>query len=196
MQVDTPRISQLGAWSLALAAGGLYASVHILNGWLFQASELSDHINLIYLPSFLRLVNVLVLGLLWGTMGTALGGVLLYFWLQDSLFISIFNTLVSAGCAGLSLWLLQILQQRQLSITRLSDLMKLALLNAFMNSMLHHMVWALADPAQLVEPNQVAYMLVGDISGAIVGALVLRWLASRTGIVEFAKQKVASNDPS
>jgi hypothetical protein len=195
MQADTPRISQSGAWGLALAAGGLYASVHILNDWLFQGFELSDHINLIYLPSFLRLVNVLVLGLLWGTIGTALGGVLLYFWLQDSLFISILNTLVSAGCAGLSLWLLQILQQRQLSITRLSDLMKLALLNAFMNSMLHHMVWALADPAQLVEPNQVAYMLVGDISGAIVGALVLRWVASRTGIVEFAKQKVANSDP-
>lgn len=195
MQADTPRISNLGAWSLAWAAGGLYASVHILNGWLFQASELSDHINLIYLPSFLRLVNVLVLGLIWGTMGTALGGVLLYFWLQDSLFISILNTVVSAGCAGLSLWLLQILQQRRLSITRLSDLMKLALVNAFMNSMLHHMVWALADPAQLVTPHQVTYMLLGDISGAIVGALILRWAATHTRMVEFAKQKVASSDP-
>jgi hypothetical protein len=72
-------------------AGILFCASHLLNAWLFQAVAISDHISLIYLPAFFRLFNVLVLGLLWGTLGTAIGGVLLLAWTHDA-------TLRFCGC--------------------------------------------------------------------------------------------------
>jgi hypothetical protein len=195
MQTEERRISISAALGLVLAAGALYCATHLMNGWAFQTFELSDHVNLVYLPSFLRLMNVLVLGMLWGTLGTAAGGAMLFFWLQDNLLLATFNTAVSASCAALSLWLLQILQHRRLSITRLSDLIKLALLNALLNALLHHLVWTWLDPNQLVTPHQVVFMVIGDINGALLGALALRWLATRTSLIEHAQQKVADQSP-
>jgi hypothetical protein len=172
-----------------ILAGTAFFAVHVLNDWLLKAVEITDHISLIYLPAFLRLMNVLVLGMVWGTLGTALGGALLFFWLQDSLLMSILNTSVSAGGAALSVWLMQIQQGRPLSLSRLSDLLKLSLLYALMNALLHHLLWSFLDPAQLVSPYQILYMVIGDMNGAILGALGLRWLARNTQLIDMARQK-------
>jgi hypothetical protein len=192
MPTENNRLSGLAILLLVLTAGALFCAVHILNGWLLQSIEVTDHISFLYLPSFLRIINVLVLGMLWGTAGTAVGGALLFFYMQDSLLLSVLNTLVSAGSAALTVWCMQILQQRKLSLTRLSDLLQLALFNALLNALLHHLVWAELAPNQLVSPNQLVYMMVGDINGAIVGALALRWLATHTGIIHYARQKAST----
>jgi hypothetical protein len=192
MPTENNRLSVLAIFLLVLTAGALFCAVHILNGWLLQSIEVTDHISFLYLPSFLRIINVLVLGMLWGTAGTAVGGALLFFYMQDSLLLSVLNTLVSAGSASLTVWCMQILQQRKLSLTRLSDLLLLALFNALLNALLHHLVWAELAPNQLVSPNQLVYMMVGDINGAIVGALALRWLATHTGIIHYARQKAST----
>mgnify|MGYP000352523435 CR=1 FL=1 len=189
MQAEDDRLSHLTVLLLVVAAGVLFCVVHILNGWLLGAIEISEHISFLYLPSFLRIMNVLVLGVLWGTAGTAVGGALLFFWMQDSLLLSVLNTTVSACSAALAVWCMHIFQQRKLSITRLSDLLKLALLNALLNTLLHHLLWVQLDPSQLVSPHQLGYMMVGDINGAIVGALLLRWLALHTGVIQYARQK-------
>jgi hypothetical protein len=159
---------------------------------LLHAIEVTNHISFLYLPSFLRLINVLVLGMVWGTAGTAVGGVFLFFWMQDGLVLSLLNTTVSAGSAALTVWCMQVLQQRKLSLTRLSDLLQLALFNALLNALLHHLVWVVLDPHQLVSPNQLAYMMIGDLNGAIVGALALRWLATHTRIIDYARQQAAT----
>jgi hypothetical protein len=183
------RLSHLIIFVLVMAAGTLFFAVHMLNGWLFNAVELTDHISLLYLPAFLRLMNVLVLGMLWGTIGTAVGGALLFFWMQDSPLMSVLNTTVSAGGAALAVWLMRIQQGRPLLLSRLSDLLKLSLLYALLNALLHHLLWSYLDPAQLVAPYQLFYMVIGDINGAILGALGLRWLARNTKLIDLARQK-------
>lgn len=181
--------------TLVLAAGALFCVVHVLNGWLLASFELTEHISFLYLPSFLRIMNVLVLGMLWGTVGTAVGGALLFFWMQDSLLLSVLNTAISASSAALSVWCMQMLHQRTLLLIRLSDLFQLALLNALLNPLLHHVMWLQLDHSQLITPNQLIYMMIGDINGAIVGALILRWLAANTGVITFARQKANAQEP-
>ena len=193
-QKPEARLSHLSIFLMVMFSGTLFFTVHILNSWLLHAIEISDHISLVYLPAFLRLMNVLVLGMLWGTLGTAVGGALLFFWMQDSLLMSIFNTIVSAGGAALSVWLMQILQGRPLSLSRLPDLLKLSFFYALLNALLHHLLWSFLDPTQLVAPNQLFYMVVGDINGALVGALGLRWLARNTKLVDLVRQKANASD--
>jgi hypothetical protein len=171
-------------------AGVAFCASHLLNAWLFQAIAISDHISLIYLPAFFRLFNVLVLGLLWGTLGTAIGGVLLLAWSQDAtLWISLFNMCVSAGVAAISVVLLQMLLRRRLSITRLGDLLKLSVLYALMNALMHHVLWTVVDPSQLLYPSQVFEMMLGDLFGAMLGAWLLRVLARNTGLIKLVRAR-------
>ena len=171
-------------------AGVAFCASHLLNAWLFQAIAISDHISLIYLPAFFRLFNVLVLGLFWGTLGTAIGGVLLLAWSQDAtLWISLFNMCVSAGVAAISVVLLQMLLRRRLSITRLGDLLKLSVLYALMNALMHHVLWTVVDPSQLLYPSQVFEMMLGDLFGAMLGAWLLRLLARNTGLIKLVRAR-------
>ena len=193
-QETAARLSHRSAFILVMASGTLFFSLHILNSWLLHALVISDHISLVYLPAFLRLMNVLVLGMLWGTLGTAVGGALLFFWMQDSLLMSTLNTVMSAGGAALSVWVMQILQGRPLSLSRLPDLIKLSLFYALLNALLHHLLWSFLDPAQLVAPNQLVYMVIGDINGALVGALGLRWVARNTKLIDIVRQKASATE--
>jgi hypothetical protein len=171
-------------------AGVAFCASHLLNAWLFQAIAISDHISLIYLPAFFRLFNVLVLGLLWGTLGTAIGGILLLAWSQDAtLWISLFNMCVSAGVAAISVVLLQMLLRRRLSITRLGDLLKLSVLYALMNAVMHHLLWTVVDPSQLLYPSQVFEMMLGDLFGAMLGAWLLRVIARSTGLIKLVRAR-------
>lgn len=177
----------------ASVAGVLFCACHLLSGWLFKFVEVSDHINLVYLPAFIRLASVLVLGALWGSIGTAMGGVLLLNWSHDAnVWIGMANICVSAVVAALSMLLLQLLLRRRLSITRLTDLVQLSLLYALMNALMHHLLWSWIDPSQLMFPNQILEMVLGDINGALMGALVLRWLAKRTRLAERLRNRVSA----
>jgi hypothetical protein len=196
MRDNTESSFNLTVLVLALCAGVLYCATHMLNAWLFKYLEFSDHISFLYLPSFLRLANVLVLGMVWGTLGTAIGGGLLLLTMswQETWLLAVANIFVSAGSAALAVTVMQILQKRKLALTRLSDLLQLAVLNALLNSLIHHAVWSVLEPSLLVDANQLPYMLVGDINGAIVGALVLRWLARHTAIVAQTRQRATQDD--
>jgi len=171
-------------------AGVVFCACHLFNAWLFQAIAISDHISLIYLPAFCRLFNVLVLGLFWGTLGTAIGGILLLAWSHDAtLWISLFNMCVSAGVAAISVLLLQMLLRRRLSITRLRDLLKLSVIYALMNALMHHLLWTVVDPSQLLYPSQVFEMMLGDLFGAMLGAWLLRVLARNTGLIKLVRAR-------
>jgi hypothetical protein len=58
--------------NLLLIAGfsALYLAIHVLNSWLFQSIEITSHVSMVYLPAFLRLFNVLVLGAVKGSFAT------------------------------------------------------------------------------------------------------------------------------
>ena len=171
-------------------AGVVFCASHLLNAWLFQAFAISDHISLIYLPAFFRLFNVLVLGLMWGTLGTAIGGVLLLAWTHDAtLSISLLNMCVSAGVAAISVVLLQMLLRRRLSITRLNDLLLLSVLYALMNALMHHVLWTVVDPSQLLYPRQVFEMMLGDLGGAVLGAWLLRLFARNTALIKLIRAR-------
>jgi hypothetical protein len=181
MKKDAEHTFHIEALFLAVLAGVLFCVVHLLNGWLLSSFEISNHISFLYLPSFLRLVNVLVLGMVLG--------LLLLPWSQDSVLLSLVNAMASAGCAALAVILMRFMQKRPLSLARLGDLLSLALLYALLNALIHHALWSVLDPSQLVNPNQLAFMMLGDINGAVIGALGLRWLARHTGLVAFARAR-------
>ncbi len=180
---------------LVILTGCLYCATHLANNWLFSGLEVTGHIRFIYLPSFLRLANVLVLGLLWGTLGSAFGGALLFFWMNDSLWLSIANTTISAGSAALAVMLMRFMQKRALSLTRLDDVLQLALFYALLNALTHHLLWSMLDTSQLVDPNQLMYMVIGDVNGAVIGALGLRWLARRTQLIQYLREKAREPVP-
>lgn len=169
----------------ACLAGVLFCSSHLLNHWLFQHIEISDHINLVYLPAFIRVASVLILGLMWGTLGTAIGGLLLLNWSPDAnLWIGVANLCVSASVAAVAVLVLQLLLQRRLSVTRLSDLLRLSVLYALLNALLHHALWSVLDTSQLLYPSQVLEMVIGDVNGVVIGALLLRWGARKINLTE------------
>jgi hypothetical protein len=176
---------------VVIAAGVFFCGVHLLNSWLFSSLEISPHISLLYLPSFLRLANVLVLGMVWGTLGTAIGCMLLIAWSPDNLVVSLANATISTVVAALAVLLMRFMQKRRLSVVRLSDLLALALLYALLNALIHHAMWSVFDPAQLVDENQMLFMMLGDLNGAVVGALLLRGLAKHTRLVSLVRQRAA-----
>ena len=167
---------------LATAMGGLYCGMHLLNGWALRSIEFSDHISLIYLPGFVRLANVLLLGLFWGTVSTALGGLMLLHWSHDTLFLALCNIGTSALSPLIAVLLMRALQQRHVALSRLADLIQLAFLYALLNALLHHLMWSWLDPNQLMSPEQLIYMVAGDINGVILGGLFLRWLSRRADL--------------
>lgn len=169
---------------LATTAGLLFCGFHLLNGWLLGYFEFTNHISLIYLPGFLRLANVLLMGLVWGTSATAIGGLMLLALFDEPLLVGLSNAGISACVAALAVVLMQVLLQRRLSLRKLSDLIQLAFLYALLNALSHHLMWSVLDPMQLIEWPQLIYMVIGDLNGALLGALALRWLARHTNMVE------------
>jgi hypothetical protein len=171
----------------AAVLGVLFCVLHLLNGWLLSYFEFSDHINLIYLPGFLRLANVLLLGLLWGSVATAIGGLMLMWWFQETWLIGLFNVGTSACVAALAVVLMEVLMQRRLSLRKLSDLIQLAALYALLNTISHHLMWSVIDPLQFIAWPQILYMVIGDLNGALIGAFALRWVAQHTKLVQYVR---------
>ena len=60
----------------------------------------------------------------------------------------------------------------------------LSVLYALMNALMHHVLWTVVDPSQLLYPRQVFEMMLGDLGGAVLGAWVLRLLARNTALIQ------------
>lgn len=160
---------------LILVSALVYPLVHILNGWLFRFAEITPHIGLVYLPAFLRLAHVLILGRVSGTLATLLGSLLLMWHFDTDFSTSLLNSLCSAGGPLVALYLFRWHTGRDVALTSLKDLTLLTLIYAIANAVLHHTAWSVVDPSQLQAPVQVVWMIVGDILGTLLGAYILRW---------------------
>ncbi len=159
---------------LILALAVLYPATHILNGWLFDFATISDNISLIYLPAFLRLFNLLVLGPAFGTIATILGGLLLMSQFNDPLGVALLNIACSSTGPLIALLCFRIYMKRQPEITSLRDLGGLTLLYCVSNSVVHHVTWVLIEKSEAFELTTVFWMFLGDLNGALLGAYLMK----------------------
>jgi hypothetical protein len=167
---------------LIIASAVLFPVLHLANGWLFGFAEISPHVGLIYMPAFLRLLNFLLLGRFRGTVATALGGVLLMQSFGEPSLAEILNIACSVTGPLAALFLFRTYRGRDVSLTSLRDLAELTLVYCIINAMVHHWVWFYFDPAQLGSPQQIFFMMLGDLNGALLGAYLLKWTASHLDV--------------
>jgi hypothetical protein len=159
---------------LIITLAVLYPAVHILNGWLFDFATINHHISLIYLPAFLRLFNLLVLGPVYGTLTTVLGGLLLMGNFNEALAFALFNIACSASGPLLALFGFRLLAQRHVDLTSLRDLTTLTLLYCICNSLMHHTAWQIMESTREFDLKEATWMLVGDFNGALLGAYLMK----------------------
>jgi len=180
---------------LALCAP-LFAATHLANAWLFDHISVSNHINWIYLPAFLRVAYVLILGPVWGFTAIFVGSSLLGASFNENLLQASLNAGASAIGPVLALVLFRLLKERSLRIAQPSDLMQMCLLYALINAVVHHFCWAYQQPEQLLSVSQLPIMVIGDLAGALLGAFLFTLLIRRTGlyplIERLSKDKPAS----
>jgi hypothetical protein len=157
----------------------LFTAVHFATLKLFGFAAITSHVGLIYLPAFLRLLNVLVLGKFRGTLATALGGIFLMQSLDGVTPIGFMNVACSVSGPLLALWLFERIHARAVSLTSLKEIALVTVVYCVANAGVHHLVWSVFDPRELGRPDQVLWMMLGDLNGALIGAYALKWAASR-----------------
>ena len=188
------RLPSLEQVVIGATAAVLFPLVHFFNAWAFEFVEFSNHISLIYLPAFLRLANVLVLGQAWGTLTTALGGVLLAAWNNNVTWVEGVNVLASSTSGLVSVWLFQIIKERPVHLLDLKDLVQLVLLYALNNALLNHVAWTLVEQDALITVHQLPMMVIGDFFGAMLGALLFNWVARKLKLDQLARNRVQALD--
>ena len=159
---------------LVLVLAVLFPAAHVLNAWLFDFANLNAHVSLIYLPAFLRLFNILVMGPVYGTLATLIGGLILLFWFNEPIVLGLLN--IAASCAGplVAMMGFRIYFKRRIQLTSLKDLSLVTVVYAICNSLFHHTTWLLLGNEQLIEPNSSFWMLIGDLNGALLGAYLFK----------------------
>lgn len=157
--------------------------MHLLNGWLFGFAEITPNIGLIYLPAFIRLFNVLVLGAVKGTLATYAGGLLLMLMIGGAgSLVELMSIACSAGGPLVAILVFQTIKGRSAQIGSLPDVAVVALIYCAANAVLHHLMWSVFNPSQLASPLNMLWMALGDFNGALLGAYGLKWLAGRLQI--------------
>ena len=157
---------------LVIVCAALFSATHLGNAWLFQYLSLSEHISWIYLPAFLRVMYVLVLGPWWGFAAIFVGSMVLAISLSEHMNQALLNAACSALSPVLAVGLFRILKERSLVLSRLTDLIELSLLYALLNAVIHHLNWAVQQPDQLLSAMQLPIMVAGDLMGAVLGAFL------------------------
>ena len=160
----------------------LFAAAHLFNGWIFQHWALSSHISWVYLPAFLRVAYVLVLGPAWGFAAVFIGSILLGGGFDENMMQASTNALASALGPVLALWLFKVLKERQLQISRLSDLLQMCILYALLNALVHHAAWSYNQPDQLMSVHQMPIMVIGDLAGAVLGSVLFTVVMRQVGL--------------
>lgn len=167
---------------LILASAAVYPALHLISGWLFSFAEITPHIALVYLPAFLRMLNILLLGKFRGTVATALGGLALMSVSGASGLNACINVACSAAGPLMALVLFEQYFRRNVNLLSLRDLSLVTLAYCMSNALVHHLMWSLLDPDQLVSRSQMLWMMLGDFNGTLIGAYLLKWTALRLEI--------------
>jgi hypothetical protein len=179
---------------LMLVSSLVYMSAHLANLWVFEFWEVTPNISWVYLPSFLRLANLLILGPMWGTCATALGGAELIF-LSNQGFngLAWMNVLASCSSAVAAYGLLHVMTQRPVALTQLKELLMLAGVYTLINPSLHFILWHLIQAYTETSLQDFVAMAVGDLAGAALGSMLFVWVVRHTGVARWVAGRVHSN---
>jgi len=177
-----------------LVSSLVYMSAHLANLWVFEFWEVTPNISWVYLPSFLRLANLLILGPMWGTCATALGGAELIF-LSNQGFngLAWMNVLASCSSAVAAYGLLHVMTQRPVALTQIKELLMLAGVYTLINPSLHFILWHLIQAYTETSLQDFVAMAVGDLAGAALGSMLFVWVVRHTGVARWVAGRVHSN---
>ena len=167
---------------LIFAFAAVYPLIHMGNGFLFRELEISSHVSLVYMPAFLRLFHVLVLGPIKGSLATILGGFLLMNQIGEASHLVIMNNLCSAAGPLMALALFNLHFKRPVGLSSLKDLFVLTLLYCLANALVHHVMWSIFDTSQLKTPFQFWTMVAGDLFGCLIGVGLMKLAIDRFGL--------------
>jgi len=164
------------------AAAVVFALVHLFNGWIFQWVEISAHISWIYLPAFLRLFYVLVLGRVNGFIAIFVGGLLLATQFPEPGIVMLANNVCAAlvpvvACIAVERW-----HRRAIDLSSVRDLLQLSVLYSVLNALLHHTVWYILDTLQWHGRTELAGMVMGDFVGCLMGVGLMKAAVDRFGL--------------
>ncbi len=148
----------------------MYAGLYFLNAALFPALVLSTHISLIFLPSGVRLISVLLFSH-WGALGIVLGSAITSLLaLPELLGPTLFGAWVISGLAP---WLAREVgirfmhMDRQLTNLSGMDLLKLSVVFAAFNAVMHQL-WFYWQGSGDNFVSDTWSMAVGDWLGAVL----------------------------
>jgi hypothetical protein len=148
----------------------VYAGLYFLNEALFPALVLSSHVSLIFLPSGVRLIGVLLFSH-WGALGIVLGSALTSLLAPPELLgPTLFGAWVISGLAP---WLARevgirfLHMDRQLTNLSGTDLLKLSVVFAAFNAVMHQL-WFYWQGTGGSFFSQTWSMAVGDWLGAVL----------------------------
>ena len=169
----------------------VYMSTHLANLWVFEFWEVTPNISWVYLPSFLRLANLLILGPIWGTFATALGGAELIF-LSEQGFngLAWLNVLASCSSAVAAYGLLRLITHRPVALTQLKELLLLAVVYTLINPSLHFILWHLVQAYTDTSLKDFVAMAVGDLAGAVLGSMLFVWVVRHTGVAQWVARRI------
>ena len=168
----------------------VYMSTHLANLWAFEFWEVTPNISWIYLPSFLRLANLLILGPIWGTLATASGGAeLILLAGQNSNVLAWLNVMASCSSAAIAYGLLQVMNHRFVTFTQLKELLWLAFVFALINPSLHFILWHLIQAHTDSTMQDFVAMAVGDLAGAVLGSMFFVWVVRHTGVAQWVTRR-------
>lgn len=185
----------LEKFALLILLAPLFTGAHLFNGWFFEQMMVSSHISWVYLPAFLRIAYVLVLGPGWGFITLFVGAMLLGGGADENMVQAISNAGASAICPVLALWLFRVLKERKLQIHQLSDLIQMCVLYSLLNALVHHMAWAYQQPNQLLTASQLPIMVIGDLAGAVMGAVLFTFAMRRLGLYQLLSRLSSDKAP-
>jgi hypothetical protein len=177
--------------ALMLVGSLVYMLTHLANLWVFEFWEVTPNISWVYLPSFLRLANLLILGPLWGTCATALGCAELIF-LSNQVFngLAWLNVLASCSSAVAAYGLLQLITRRPVALNQLKELLLLAGVYTLINPSLHFIFWHVIQAYTETSIHHFVAMAVGDLAGAVLGSVFFVWVVRHTGLAQWVAGRV------
>ncbi len=169
----------------------VYMSTHLANLWVFEFWEVTPNISWVYLPSFLRLANLLILGPIWGTFATALGGAELIFLSEQGLNgLAWLNVLASCSSAVAAYGLFRLITHRPVALTQLKELLLLAGVYTLINPSLHFILWHLVQAYTDTSLKDFVAMAVGDLAGAVLGSMLFVWVVRHTGVAQWVARRI------
>ena len=101
---------------------------------------------------------------------------------DNPLQFEVVSILCSAAAPLLAMLAFEQIRARHVSLTSLNDLVLVTLIYSLFNSLLHHFAWAVFSDQPLGSAQQMMMMALGDLTGAMLGAYVLKWTALRLNI--------------